>query len=349
MNINKKNRLVLIDLLKIVFAIFVFLRHSATMGGCQYTLFTMDALVRICNDMMSFFFIASGFCLYYSYCHKNLTDIKETITFYKKRAISILPIYFLVIILHFIFLERNIGLNLGLLPIEITGTHTFFNGTFSLLHNRTTWFVSCIILSYFIYPLIQELVKYLKKKYRFILFSILLMFLTYSFFMIKKYGIGDPYSNPLFRGLEFALGVLLCSIVKFSDNKSKNWLNLVLFIGLLISNIVVNKYNLGIAPYIKYLTITLLIYFGSKYVSSENWITKVIGVVAIWAYPFYILQNFIWEKSEWINGKIMKISDNTWRILSFFGILLAMTLAVTYLYQKPISKYFKRKLLDSKK
>lgn len=342
--VEKRRRLILLDVLKILFAFFVFLRHSATMGGCTYGAFNSEFLRSINNVMMSGFFILSGFSLYYVYSLKDMKDMKTTFDFYKKRAIAILPIYFLVIILHFIFLESDIITNLKLLPIEVTGIHTYFNGTFFLLHNGTTWFVSIIILAYFLYPHLQEVIKFFDKRKKIILFIILLCFLTYFPFFFEWFNVSGTYANPLFRLIEFIFGMSLCSIIDFKKDRNKSYKYLIMFIGLLIIESLGVYYNIKAIDIFKYVILGLILYTGSLYNPVKERKYAVINFLAHITYPFYIFQDLLWIKSTKLNPYIQSFDSNILRIVMFFTILFTLSVASIYLYQNPISNYLKSRM-----
>ena len=339
---EKKKRLVLLDVLKIIFALFVFLRHSSTMGGCRYGNLNNEFLIPINNIIMSGFFILSGFSLFYTNNALNMHNMTTTFNFYKKRAIAIFPIYFLVIILHFILLENDLITNLQLLPIEITGIHAYFNNTFYLLHNGTTWFVSCILLAYFIYPYIQEIIKCFNYKKRIIIFIILLFFLTYFPFLFSWYKISETYANPLFRCFEFIFGMTLCSIINFNKNRKNQYIYMYLFIFLLIIESINIYYFVKITDNTKYTMLSLIIYFGALYSPNKKLKHKVINFLIQINYPFYIFQDLLWKKSKILNPFIQSFNSNIIRILSFFIVLLTISIASIYLYQIPISKLLKK-------
>lgn len=102
--------------------------------------------------------------------------------------------------------------NVILMPIEILGLQSVFTSIFSVSHNGGTWFVSCILLCYLIYPFAQEIIKQisLKSKIKMLLLSVLV--LLWSPFIVWKFQTGAIYSNPFFRILEFIIGILLCSM-----------------------------------------------------------------------------------------------------------------------------------------
>lgn len=338
--VKSNDRIILLDFLKILFAVFVFMRHSATMGGCTYPLLNTNYLVEINNVMMSAFFMISGFSLFYIYSKKDMSKISNCIDFYKKRAISILPIYFLLIFCHFIFLENDLMLNIKLFPLEVTGTHSFFDSLFDYLHNGTTWFISCLLLSYFLYPYLQQLVNYLNIRKRMCILLALLIFLTYLGFSFEWFNISFAYTNPLFRCFEFSFGIIICSLVKFSENSKYNKLYLFMFIFLLALMFIIIYFNiLYLCLFLKYILLGLIIYVSSLYVYDKEKKYKFLQFLSKMTYSFYILQDLIWSKNEMLNRHIQSIDNNYLRIFIFFLILFVMSIFVTYVYQVKTNQY----------
>ena len=116
---------------------------------------------------MTAFFVLSGYVIYYTYQKKDLGKLANIKLFYKKRYITILPIYYLVGTLYIIFFlggTESLQENVILMPIEILGLQSVFTSIFSVSHNGGTWFVSCILLCYLIYPFAQEIIKQISLK-----------------------------------------------------------------------------------------------------------------------------------------------------------------------------------------
>ena len=118
---------------------------------------------------------------------KNVGDIKK---FYLKRLISILPLYYawaLVNIGQNILIDGSDAVveELILFPIEALGIQSVYATLFPFSHNGGSWFISCILICYFVYPLIQVLTKSLTDRARLrlilILGAILLFTLSTAF------------------------------------------------------------------------------------------------------------------------------------------------------------------------
>ena len=91
---------------------------------------------------MTAFFVLSGYVIYYTYQKKDLGKLANIKLFYKKRYITILPIYYLVGTLYIIFFlggTESLQENVILMPIEILGLQSVFTSIFSVSHNGGTW------------------------------------------------------------------------------------------------------------------------------------------------------------------------------------------------------------------
>jgi len=145
------SRIVALDLLRAISVLVVFLFHAAMHQGCDFGM--LKPFIKMGAIFMTAFFILSGYCSFSGYRTHDLGNIKEILFFYKKRAIAILPLYYVVAVLYIIFLgKESMGENFILAPIEVLCIQTVFNGSFQLSHNGGTWFLSCLVLCYLFYP-----------------------------------------------------------------------------------------------------------------------------------------------------------------------------------------------------
>ena len=80
--------------------------------------------------------------------------------------------------------------------------------------------------------------------------------------------------------------------------------------------------------------ICLLLYITTQFKGFGKTTNTIIILVS----SFYILQDLIWSKNPYIIKWIKSIQNNELRIIVCFTILATITIAVNYLYQKPISK-----------
>ena len=92
------------------------------------------------------FFLLSGICLFFSY------DGNENApAFYKRRAIKILPSYFIVYGIVFIWLDLISSFNIGQFLLDYSLLDFWLHGL-----GRAPWFIAAIIVFYAAYPLIYD-------------------------------------------------------------------------------------------------------------------------------------------------------------------------------------------------
>jgi len=93
----------------------------------------------------------------------------------------------------------------------------------------------------------------------------------------------------------------------------------------------------------KYIVLICLIYVAALYKSNKERKYKIITFLSSMTYPFYILQDFLWEKSKYLNSIVRKIDLNLLRIIAFLLLLFSFSVIATYCFQKPIIKFFNNK------
>lgn len=207
----KEERLIGLDILRVTSALITFLFHSHIHRNCQYGIF--NDFINMGAIFMTAFFMLSGFSLFISNSNTNIIDLKNMKIFYLKRFIGIIPMYYFIAIIYVIFLRTESLLdNIVVAPIEMLGLQTIFTSLFGVAHNGGTWFISCIIICYLFYPFIQEVMKQLTYKNKIFILLMCVGMLLYSPIITHWFHTANIYSNPFFRGLEFAIGVLLASI-----------------------------------------------------------------------------------------------------------------------------------------
>ena len=134
----------------------------------------------------------------------------------EKRFLGVVPMYwvvgFIYIILMIIMGKETVFKTVLLAPIEIIGIQSVNSSLFEVSHNGGTWFLSCILLCYIVYPFFQEIIKEISKKSRMILLLICVFVLLYSAFLVNAFKYDSIYSNPFFRIIEFIIGMLLAAM-----------------------------------------------------------------------------------------------------------------------------------------
>lgn len=347
------NRLVGIDIFRLCLTAIVLMFHSIQHINCFYYSYFLQTFISVGGAIvMTGFFMVSGYSIYHSYETKyDFSNIKDISKFYKKRLIGIIPLYYVVSILYIIFLGTETKLtNIILAPIEMLGIQTWFTSMFDYSHNGGTWFISCILLCYFIYPYIQIIVKQISNKQLILALIILCFTVIYIPIVIDSLNLTGAYSNPVFRLFEFIIGVLLCSLSnrELLNNKIKKIVSnkIVILMELILLSIgVVRKYNYNPeASYLSYTKVSLLLFclmiFGLgitkfKYLNK----TKIIPYLSQLCYAAFLSQFFIFEII-----KLFNITDNGTKIILTFSLCLLVSIVFHELIEKPSKKILSKLL-----
>lgn len=344
-----------LDIYRIVAVSIVFLFHSHIHIGCDYGI--LNEFVQMGAIYMTAFFMISGYVLYLGYQKKELLKIKRLKQFYIKRCISIMPLYYFVALIYILFLgTETYRENLLLAPIEILGVQSVFSSIFSLTHNGGTWFVSCILCCYFIYPFLQEIIKQISDRAKVVVMGIGIFILLWSPFIVIKYNAVSIYANPFFRIIEFSIGIMLCAL-KDACNKCKltkylhSWKIIILEYLLLVSGVTVAvKLRIGVNDYMLYnwlglpLFMLLLIGFSRTSISSEK-VGLLIKYLSEISYAFFMAQFFCFKMTNFIIGTLNINVTNIVKILLSLAICFVLAILLHELIEKPSMRILKRLFL----
>lgn len=358
-----KKRYIGLDLLRIMAALSVEMTHTtrhlnADYGPLQYYS-KMGAAA-----FMTGFFMLSGFSLFVNYSSKNAIELPNMKSFFKKRILGIMPMYLFTEVVFALFyffaskayptIEYSIMDELILAPIEILGLQSNFHIIFDYSHNGMTWFISCIVMCYLVYPLLQEVAKQLSNKAKIRIILLMSGILLYSPFIQDIFHTAFIYTNPFFRILEFFIGVLLASMKpQFDENPfiKKNiykWVT-VIFVFLVYAVGVSVGIYLGIAPrnYMLYSWIGLpcfiVLMIGLSGVESAALSkSKVIKYCCEASYVFYLAQLFSNTVCLCLMVKY-KITNNLIVILLGWGVCIVITVIMHELIEKPVKKLLNKR------
>lgn len=345
----KKQRMIGIDIVKILCALFIFARHAVRMGGCHFYIFNNlidDLVVALTGPIMTAFFMISGFSIQYVYGEKRLFEDGNIKTYFVKRVVSLLPMYLFVHIIGSFFYGHDLGTALRLLPIETLGIQTWFETLAGFLHNGGTWFVSCLLIGYFIYPQIGYILQHINIKLKIFILVILICIEFYSLYIIACYKLGDIYDSPIFRTVEFLIGVFLCSLQEYFKRAFNNWCYVAISI-ISVWSICYICLQKGRLTYFMCIPVCVLVYASSRITMRgedelKNRVLKagiaVINYASSLCYAFYILQCILWTPFYAIFDLSPIFEINRYRCMLAFGLLLAGTIVIHEIYEKPLKK-----------
>jgi acyltransferase 3 len=351
MFMEKREHLAILDIIKICCAVLIYMRHSITMFGCTYGSSLVDGLIcATTSPIMVCFFVVSGFSIYYNNSNRNLLDAGELRTFYKKRFITLFPIYILVHMLSYVLVVNTVQQKIYSTPVELLGLQSMYGGLFGISHSGATWFISSLLLGYFIYPLVQELLK-MNQRCIYLVTSVIFFVLVYSEVVILQiFGVQPGYVNPVFRAMQVAFGAALCMAFT-EDDKGNNKKAAIMMVANLIITGLLTVFALHYKMGIEYVTTPIYYYLiafamliSIKFKPRLLTKSKLIKYAGSLTFYFFILQVFLWRLSAKVCG-LTGFESNKGKLLVSFVLCVALSIICKELFDKHAQKYLKNKLL----
>lgn len=351
MFMEKREHLAILDIIKICCAVLIYMRHSITMFGCTYGSSLLDGLIcATTSPIMVCFFVVSGFSIYYNNSNRNLLDAGELRTFYKKRFITLFPIYILVHMLSYVLVVNTVQQKIYSTPVELLGLQSMYGGLFGISHSGATWFISSLLLGYFIYPLVQELLK-MNQRCIYLVTSVIFFVLVYSeVVMLQIFGVQPGYVNPVFRAMQVAFGAALCMAFT-EDDKGNNKKAAIMMVANLIITGLLTVFALHYKMGIEYVTTPIYYYLiafamliSIKFKPRLLTKSKLIKYAGSLTFYFFILQVFLWRLSAKVCG-LTGFESNKGKLLVSFVLCVALSIICKELFDKHAQKYLKNKLL----
>ena len=348
---EKREHLAILDIIKICCAVLIYMRHSITMFGCTYGSSLVDGLIcATTSPIMVCFFVVSGFSIYYNNSNRNLLDAGELRTFYKKRFITLFPIYILVHMLSYVLVVNTVQQKIYSTPVELLGLQSMYGGLFGISHSGATWFISSLLLGYFIYPLVQELLK-MNQMCIYLVTSVIFFVLVYSeVVMLQIFGVQPGYVNPVFRAMQVAFGAALCMAFT-EDDKGNNKKAAIMMVANLIITGLLTVFALHYKMGIEYVTTPIYYYLiafamliSIKFKPRLLTKSKLIKYAGSLTFYFFILQVFLWRLSAKVCG-LTGFESNKGKLLVSFVLCVALSIICKELFDKHAQKYLKNKLL----
>lgn len=323
---------------------------------CSYGL--LNDFVSLGGIAMTGFFLLSGYSLYLAYSKKDLFDLSEIKSFYLKRSISILPLYFFIALVCAVYGVSSGGSTLKdeavLFPVEALCLQSTFSSLDSFSHNGGTWFISCLVICYILYPFLQSLFQQMTNKTRIMLIIIMVGVLLYAPIIQILYKQNTIYANPFYRLLEFSIGVLVAKVNSTSGSKFFSLLRtrfsvLLFTFALLLS--VSAAHRMGLKGYYMLASwaalpcfIGLLIGLGRLELNSlQN--NKFVRYLSAISFPFFLCQVLpLWKLSQFTCSYLNNY-DNTVKIIVSFTYCLVGAILIHEIVEKPVARYLRFKLL----
>ncbi len=349
-----------LSLLKFLLIFVVFLFHWNMHFGVVYSNKLINRFVDAGAFAMGGFFILSGFLLYYIYSKNDFTNFEYLKTFYLKRLIKILPIYYIVVFIMYILYSTLAAksVNWTVMIMQIIPLQAYFSNLFGEFVNGGLWFVSVILFLYFLFPFLMFIVKSIKTPIRFALFVYLVG--IFPCMVNCYYPDFSIYYLPYFRISEFVIGMLCARMYMHSTKPLKYASVYVLLTSIAIFFSVAILYKANFFNHIKFsvnylnydvillLLFPMLIYFIAK---SKDKIflyltqNKVVDYLGKITYCFFLTQLICeYIMLYWVKpNNYFNMSGLTILITSF---ILNLVLAIIFyeIFENKLSNYLLKKL-----
>ena len=337
-----------LDLFRVVAAIMVLLFHIRIHHGCSFGALT--GFVSMGAIFMTGFFMLSGFVLFRTYQEQPLVQMGSLKNYYLKRLIGIIPLYYLVSVVYVLSLGSESAFqNLVLLPIELLGLQTVFSTLFPVSHNDGTWFISCLLLAYLFFPLMQEVVKQWGTCAKLVAIGLSVIILFWSPLVVHTFSTDSIYSNPFFRGLEFFIGVVLASL-PVNARWVVTWKAFIAEAVLLIVDVsVAVKLNIFVGNYMLYDWIAVPL-FGCMALTlaglKSPWLqnSKTIRYASAASYAFFLAQTFNTDIEKYLFAQ-WNIQCNVLQIVMSVALCSIIAVVLHEFVEKPSTKVLKKRLM----
>ena len=345
-----QNRAAGLDLFRVVAAVMVLLFHCNIHHESNFG--PLTGFVSMGAVFMTAFFMLSGYVLFLTYKDKSLVQAPALKNFYLKRIFGIFPLYLIVAVLYVVTLgQESVSQNLVLLPVELLGLQSVFSTLFPVSHNDGTWFISCLLLAYLAFPLMQEIVKQMSTRTKWMALAFCTAIWFWSPLVVHTFKTDSIYANPFFRGLEFFIGVLLCSLpIRAGIAKIlATWKVFVAEAVLLIAGIsIAVRLNVFVGNYMLYdwivvplFAVMILTLAGIKSPRLQG--SAVLRYASAASYAFFLAQVFNTQIENWL-FPLCGIQNNALQIAVSVALCVVIAIALHELVEKPCAKALKKKL-----
>lgn len=280
-----------------------------------------------------------------------------------KRLISIIPLYFawasLRVFAHIILSGRSAAIEeLILFPVDFLGIQSVFSSLFAFSHNGGSCFISCILICYFLYPLLHIITQRISNRSRIISFFVLSAILLWSPLVQNYFHCQSIYSNPFFRALEFTIGILV-SQLNTESNPCKTiviirnpFICFMSIVSLIVGVTVAKQKNLP-GDYMLYnlvalpCFVSLMISLG-RYQLRRLQNSKIVQYLSEVSFCIFLGQIiYVWDVVK-ISLDYVGCDENIVKILASFTIVFIIANILHYLVELPSSKYLKQRFVVSR-
>ena len=318
-----------IQILRVFGCVIVFMIHF---GQVTYLSGVLRKFTDFGSSGVQLFFLISGFLAANTFWENSAVDIK---TYYIKRAIAILPLYYLVI-LYFIITETILNYFVGHIPPDELHLGWFryifvLNGLLNIgapywLNLGGTWTVSVFASFYLVAP-------WILRKTKTVLSAI---FVWVTIFVLTGY-LRSIYSCYIVESIHW---LFLGNVLYVCVQKNVHQQAILVFLGAIICSIILNRTTYA---YVSVFAIAILLLTTMDNLTLPNKMQKTIHVLDKYSYTLYLMHGVVF--TSLINRlNSLDLPTVFVGITAIIGSAFATWFVGTFM-EKPIQRFLRQKFL----
>lgn len=349
-----------LSILRFIAAIIVILYHRHEQSEL---LQNAPAFLTAGPQMVTFFFVLSGFVLFLAYNEQKFISFKR---YFIKRLIRIMPLTSMALFLSLMIAFRNENFDPVATILHILFLQSWFP-PYPLSINGPAWFISDLMTFYLLFPLLLLILREFKPNPKSVLISALLLWfctqIVLFYLLNTEYYQGFPsrshdfiYYFPLSHLCSFIFGIAGAYWIRNTTYPRLTVITSIFTISLSISTLLfllekegelVAYFNIKIpygASFYAPLFLLIIVFFSiSNKVISSNLALKPFVALSEVSFAIYIMQNPVWG----IVYNLFKNCNVSFDVilLIYISVLLIVGMILLQYFEKPFNNFAKKKLL----
>ena len=339
-NERKIKRLLFLDLLKFLSISYIFIYHFICDIDELHHMIDLSFITNFCLKpnfnlgviATNLFVIISGSSLAISQDRNSdfTLNVKNIISFYKKRVIRILIPYYVVYIVFYIYLalyNHVFRIFTNLAPIDYLWNIFAMDGYASIWGYHTAylnvgeWFLGCIIICYLFFPLLY----FLNKKYKYPTFIIMTIYAIYQ--LTANTWTANFNLSAYYQIYNFYLGIFLSDFLLIKKIDFKFHILFMIGIVFLYTSNILLPYMLLWQTIICFF-IYIIFYHLEKFLHGnviQSFLTKFSTI----SYEFFLVHHFVITQTNYIINKVTVTTTEALHIF-FNDLLWVVALAIFF-------------------